>query len=129
MREIRFYETASGQRPIEDFLDQLSSKQARKVTWVLKLIEELDRVPPNYFKKMVNTDELWEVRAAIGSNIIRLIGFFDDPDLVVLARAFQKKTQKTPKQVIKTAEERRKDYFRRKQNERCSKIYKKEEVS
>lgn len=115
MREIRFYETASGQRPIEDFLDQLSSKQAQKVTWVLKLIEELDRVPSNYFKKMVNTDELWEVRAAIGSNIIRLIGFFDDPDLVVLAHAFQKKTQKTPKQVIKTAEERRKDYFRRKQ--------------
>ena len=58
MREIRFYETASGQKPIEDFLDQLSSKQAQKVTWVLKLIEELDRVPSNYFKKMVNTDEL-----------------------------------------------------------------------
>jgi hypothetical protein len=59
MREIRFYETASGQKPIEDFLDQLSSKHAQKVTWVLKLIEELDRVPSNYFKKMVNTDELW----------------------------------------------------------------------
>ena len=58
MREIRFYETASGQKPIEDFSDQLSSKQARKVAWVLKLIEELDRVPSNYFREMVNTDEL-----------------------------------------------------------------------
>jgi len=115
MREIRFYETASGRKPIEDFLDQLSSKQAQKVTWVLKLIEELDRVPPNYFKKMVNTDELWEVRAAVGSNIFRLIGFFDGSELIVLAYAFQKKTQKTPKQAIKTAEKRRKDYFRRKQ--------------
>ena len=115
MRKIRFYETASGQKPIEEFLDQLSSKQAQKVTWVLKLIEELDLVPSTYFKKMVNTDELWEVRAAVGSNIFRLIGFFDGSDLIILAHAFQKKTQKTPKQAIKTAEERRKDYFRRKQ--------------
>ena len=115
MRKIRFYETASGQKPIEEFLDQLFSKQAQKVTWVLNLIEELDRVPSNYFKKLVNTDELWEVRAAVGSNIFRLIGFFDGSDLVVLAHAFQKKSQKTPKQVIKTAEGRRKDYFRRKQ--------------
>jgi phage-related protein len=115
MREILFYETASGQKPIDDFLDQLSSKQAQKVTWVLKLIEELDRVPSNYFKKMVNTAELWEVRTAVGSNIFRLIGFFDGPNLVVLAHAFQKKTQKTPKQAIKIAEERKKEYFRRKQ--------------
>jgi phage-related protein len=64
---------------------------------------------------MINTDELWEVRAAVGSNTFRLIGFFDGSDLVVPSHAFQKKTQKTPKQAIKTAEERRKDYFRRKQ--------------
>ena len=115
MREIIFYETASGQKQIEDFLDKLSSKQAQKVTWVLKLIEELDRVPSNYFKKMVNTAELWEVRVAAGSNIFRLIGFFDGQNLVVLAHAFQKKTQKTPKQAIEIAEERKKEYFRRKQ--------------
>ena len=79
MREILFYKTASGQRPIEDFLDQLSFKQAQKVTWVLKLIEELDRVPSNYFKRMVNTEELWEVRSSVGSNIFRLLGFFSRP--------------------------------------------------
>ena len=114
MREILFYETSSGQSPIEDFLEQLTSKQAQKVTWVLKLIEELDRVPSKYSKKMINTDELWEVRVSLGSNIFRLLGFFDGPNLVVLAHAIQKKTQKTPKQAIKIAEERRKDYFRRK---------------
>jgi len=115
MREVLFYQTASGQKPIEDFLDQLSSKQAQKVTWVLKLIEEFDRAPSNYFKKMVNASELWEIRVTGGSDIFRLIGFFDGPNLVVLAHAFQKKTQKTPKQAIKIAEERKKEYFRRKQ--------------
>lgn len=114
MRNIIFYETASGQKPIEDFLDRLSAKQAQKVTWVLQLIEELERVPSNYFKKMVNTDDLWEVRVSEGSSIFRLIGFFDGSNLVVLSHAFQKKTQKTPKRAIKIAEDRKKDYFRRK---------------
>jgi phage-related protein len=114
MRKVLFYQTASGQKPIEDFLDRLSSKQAQKVTWVLKLVEDLERVPSIYFKKMVNTQDLWEVRALAGSNIFRLIGFFDGPNLVVLAHAFQKKTQKTPKQAIRIAEERKREYFRRK---------------
>ena len=114
MREIIFYKTASGQSPIEDFLDRLSAKQAQKVAWVLKLVEEMKRVPTRYFKKMVNTEDLWEVRVVAGSNIYRLIGFFDGSNLVVLAHAFQKKTQKTPKRAIKVAEERKNDYFRRK---------------
>jgi phage-related protein len=114
MREIIFYETASGQKPIEDFLDRLSSKQAQKVTWVLQLIEEIEQVPANYFKKLENTDDLWEVRVSISSSIFRLIGFFDGRNLVVLAHAFQKKTQKIPKQAIKIAEKRKKEYFRRK---------------
>ena len=104
----------SGRKPIEDFLDQLPAKTAQKVTWVLKLVEDLEHVPSKYFKNLVNTLDLWEVRAASGSNIFRLLGFFDGPDLVILAHAFQKKTQKTPKRAIKTAEERKKDYFRRK---------------
>lgn len=114
MREIIFYKTASGQKPIEEFLDKLSSKQVQKVLWVLQLIEDLERVPTQYFKKMVNTDNLWEARISIGGNIFRLLGFFDGSKLVVLAHAFQKKTQKTPKQAIKIAEERKNDYFRRK---------------
>jgi len=77
----------------------------------LNLVEDLERVPSKYFKKMVNTEDLWEIRAAAGSNIFRLIGFFDGSNLVVLAHAFHKKTQKTPKQAIKIAEERKKDYF------------------
>ncbi len=114
MRKVIFYETAGGKCPAADFLDALPGKQAQKVSWVLQLIEELEIVPSVYLKKLINTDEIWEVRAAAGSDIFRLLCFFDGPQFVVVAHAFQKKTQKTPKQDIKTAEERRKDYFRRK---------------
>jgi len=86
----------------------------RKVTWVLQLVEDLEQVPSQYFKKLVSTQDLWEIRVSAGSNIFRLIGFFDGPNIVVVTHGFQKKTQKTPKRAIKIAEERKKDYFRRK---------------
>jgi phage-related protein len=114
MRKIIFFRTASGRNPIEDFLDQLPAKSAQKVTWVLQLVEDLVQVPSKYFKKLVNTQDLWEIRVSAGSNIFRLIGFFDGPNIVVVAHGFQKKTRKTPKKTIKIAEERKKDYFRRK---------------
>jgi len=113
-REILFYESKEGQKPIQRFLDKLDGKQAKKVTWTLQIVEEQKIVPSKYFKKMVNTDDLWEVRVASGSNIFRLLAFFDGSKLVVISHAFQKKTQKVPRQTIEIAEERKKDYFRRK---------------
>jgi len=94
-------------------LETLSAKQAQKVTWVLRVIEDLPSIPTKYLKKLVNTAEIWEVRVAFGNNIFRLLGFFDGSNLIVLDNAFQKKTQKIPLQEIQLAEERRRDYFMR----------------
>lgn len=44
----------------------------------------------------------------------RLLGFFDDGNLVVLTNGFVKKTQKTPTEQIVLAEQRKKEYLRRK---------------
>ena len=113
MREIVFYRTSSGSCPVEEFLESLSSKQAQKAVWVLQLIEEIDNIPSQYFKKMVNTDDLWEVRIQSGGNIFRILGFLSGNNLVILNHGFQKKTQKTPRKSIKLAEERKKDYLNR----------------
>ncbi len=113
MREILFYETDTGKSPVIDFLEDLPSKDAQKAAWVLKLIEELPTIPSKFFKKLVNTNDIWEVRVASGKNIYRILGFFDGERLIVLNHAFQKKTQKTPKQAIKLAEQRKKDYLKR----------------
>lgn len=114
MREIHFYKTPSGESPIEEFLDSLTSKQTQKVTWVMQLIEEIEQVPVTYLKKLVNTDDIWEIRAQQGNNIFRLLGFFDGGKLIVLTNGFQKKAQKTPKAEIVLAEERKKDYLEKK---------------
>lgn len=119
MRTIIFYTTRSGRKPIEEFLDDLNGKQAQKVVWVLKLVEELDVVPGQYFKKLISTDDIWEVRVQFGGDIFRLLGFFDEDEesLVVLTNGFAKKTQKTPPQEIKLAEQRKQDYLSRKEED------------
>jgi hypothetical protein len=57
VRLIDFYKDEKGNSPITDFLDELPSKVAQKVVWVLKLIEDHDIVPKTYYKKLVNTDD------------------------------------------------------------------------
>ena len=114
MREVDFYRTASGHCPVEQFLDSLTVRQSTKVTWTLRLIEELEFVPKQYFKKLVGTDDIWEVRVNVGGDTFRLLSFFDGPKLVVLTHAFAKQTRRIPRSAIRLAEQRKQDYFRRK---------------
>jgi len=90
----------------------LSGKQAQKVVWVLRLVEQLDPVPAQYFKKLVDTDGLWEVRAQHGGDTFRLLGFFDGSKFLVVS-GFAKKTEKLPRQELEIAEARRQDYLNR----------------
>ena len=112
-----FYRTESDECPVEDFLDTLNSKQAQKVAWVMQVVEELEKVPTTYLKKLVNTDDIWEIRAQMGSNIFRFLGFFNHENFIVLTNGFQKKTQKTPKSEILLSEQRKQDYLERNTNE------------
>ena len=114
MRVIEFYQTSSGSSPIEEFLDSLSDQHARKVSWVLRLIERLDRVPAQYLKKSVGTNELWEIRVQTGGRDYRLLGFFDGSVLLVLTSGFLKKQQKTSRKEIELAQHRRSEYLERK---------------
>jgi len=69
MKTISFYITASGKCPVKDHLDSLPDEQVTKIAWVLKLIRELEHVPPKYFKKFVNTEDIWEVRVDVGKTL------------------------------------------------------------
>ncbi len=113
-KTVVFYRTKKDECPVQEFLDSLPGKVAQKVLWVLNLLEELDTVPSSYFKKLVNTDEIWECRIQAGSNTYRILCFQENNSIVVLTHGFAKKTQKTPQSEIDRAEEYRKDYLRRK---------------
>ena len=116
MRPITFYSSAAGRCPVQEHLDDLPDKTVQKIAWVLRVIRDLERVPTNYLKKLVNTDDIWEVRVDVGHNTFRLLGFFAGRELFVLTNSFQKKTQETPQAEIRLAEERKADYTRRRQD-------------
>lgn len=94
-----------------DFYESQDESVQKKIEWTLRLIEELDRVPKKFFKKVISSDGLFEIRIEIGSNIYRIFAFFDEGNLVILGNAFQKKSQKLPKGEIIKAKKIKREYF------------------
>lgn len=111
MKDIVFYKTQVGRCPVEDFLDLLDSKNAQKLAWVMQLVEEIPYPPPQYLKKLINTQDIWEIRTQVGSNIFRVLGFFATEAVFVATNGFQKKSQKVPQKEILLAQRRKQDWY------------------
>ena len=60
---------------------------------------------------MEGTTGIYEIRVEVGNNIYRAFAFFDEGQLIIVANAFQKKSQKTPKSEIELAKKLKKQYF------------------
>lgn len=113
--KLIFFKLESGKNPVIEFFDSLNGKQVQKITWVLELFEEMSVVPKQYFKKLKNTDDIWEIRITFSGDIFRILGFFESNNNFVLTNGFIKKSQKTPQSEINLAEERKRNYFERKE--------------
>ena len=94
----------------EQFFVKQRQKVKDKIIWTFDLIENLLRIPELYLKHIENTEGLYEIRVQQGSDIYRIFCFFDQGQLVVITNAFQKKSQKTPKQEIELALKIKGDY-------------------
>ena len=105
-RDIIFY----GRYFLNFYLEQ-SSKAQEKIEYVFKLIKLVDRVPEKFLKHLEGTDGLYEIRIETDGNKYRIFCCFDRGNIVVLFNAFQKKSQKTPKQEIELALRLKKEYF------------------
>jgi phage-related protein len=104
------------------FLRVISKKQKvkDKITWTLKLIEEIRSIPETYLKHLTGTDGLYEIRVQSGSDIFRIFCFFDEGNLIVLMNGFQKKTQKTPVEELAKAIKIKKEYYEEKKHTKRS---------
>lgn len=112
MFQIKFYETKDGQRPIEEFLDSLDDKMTAKLVGLMEILEEYGnnlRMP--YSKHL--EDGIFELRCKQGSGIVRILYFFYYEGKIIITNGFVKKTQKTPRQEIETAKQRRDDWISR----------------
>jgi phage-related protein len=104
----------------QDFYLKVNDDVKEKIGYVFRIIKTVVRIPEKFLKHLEGTDGLYEIRVEAGSNIYRIFCCFDKGNLVVLFNAFQKKTQKTPKQEIEFAKKLKKEYFtlKAKQNEK-----------
>ena len=95
-----------------DFYRAQEEKVQEKIEYVLDLIRFERQVPKKFFKHLENTDGIYEVRVITTFKSIRILCFFDDGNLIVLANCFVKKTQKTPRKEIKHAEKLKREYLK-----------------
>lgn len=106
-RRWRDYTTASGHRPVKDFVAGLRDKDAADIAVALKEVEEQGLRTARHLR-----GSIYEVRAH-GSGVIYRILFAPQGrrgQVLLALTAFQKKTQKTPPQVIRLAERRLRDW-------------------
>lgn len=94
-----------------DFFNKQSPNVQKKLNWTLQLVASLEQIPIKYFKHLEGTKGLYEIRTEIGSDIFRILCFFDEGKLIILLNAFQKKSQKTPVNEIERAERLKKQYY------------------
>jgi len=110
--KIELYETARGEKPVEEFFDSLDKKARLKITHAFELLEIFGLAGGYpHIKKLTGTD-LWEYRI-LGSDSIRIFYVSRANKIFLILHGFKKKKQKTPTKEIKVAQERLLDHISR----------------
>jgi len=109
-RKIIFH----GQYFAKFYLEQTTREQ-EKIEYVFKVIKTVERVPKKFLKHLEDTDGLFEIRIEMENNIYSIFCCFDEGNIVVLFNAFQKESQKTPKQELALSQKLTKEYLGQKE--------------
>ncbi|OUO49463.1 addiction module toxin RelE [Parabacteroides sp. An277] len=90
----------------DDFLEELSIQEERKVLTALDLLTKDEPIPTHYVKYI--REGIYE---------FRIFFIYDGNNIVVLFNAFKKKTQRTPEREIKKAIRLKDEYYEAKRNQ------------
>ncbi|MBI3385268.1 type II toxin-antitoxin system RelE/ParE family toxin [Candidatus Gottesmanbacteria bacterium] len=103
--KIIYYESPSGQKPVFDFIENLSPVAKSKVINSFNLLTDFGiNMRQPHVKKISGTD-LWEIRI-LGQDSLRFFYKTIKEQTFLLLHGFTKKKQKTPKKEINTARRR-----------------------
>ena len=107
-----FYADASGQSPVEAFLDSVDSKTRARFRWSMEQLRVQNIQAREPLVKHLE-DKLWELREESKTDIYRVIYFFFTGRRIIFLHGFQKKTQKTPNKELEIARARYQDFLTR----------------
>jgi phage-related protein len=107
MYRWRDYETASGHRPIRDFLASLPSDDAARVVAAMRVVRLEGLSAARHLR-----GDVYEVRAEGDRQSFRVLFSAEGRGghVLLALHAFSKKTQKTPDKLIRLAEKRLADW-------------------
>lgn len=112
--EIEFYETATGERPAEEFIDEQEMKMQAEILWTLGLLKEQGNELRMPYSEHLE-DGIYQLRTKVGTDITRVLYFFVVERQIIVTNGFLKKTAKTPPSEIAKAKKYRADYLKRRQ--------------
>ncbi|HEX7837541.1 MAG TPA: type II toxin-antitoxin system RelE/ParE family toxin [Kofleriaceae bacterium] len=106
-RQWRDYRTASGARPVKEFLDRLSDEEAADIVAGMKDVATHGLIAARHLR-----GEIHEVRADSRTRSFRLLFAKEGKygQVLLSLSAFEKRTQKTPPREIELAERRLNDW-------------------
>jgi phage-related protein len=105
--KVHFYKTSAGAEPVRKWLKSLSPIQKKILGEDIKTVQFGWPLGMPLVEKL--KPFLWEVRSKIPDGIARVL-FTVDGNMMILLHGFIKKSQKIPKNELKTALSRLKEY-------------------
>ena len=107
---VEFYSDRDNSSPVLDWYETLDDKTKAKLIWTFQLLETNGiEVGMPYIKPLEG--KLYEVRAEVNRNAIRVIYFLYTDRRFILLHGFHKKTQKTPKKELEKAKKYLQDFL------------------
>ncbi len=110
--QAAFYLSATGNRPVREWLMELSAADRKTIGEDIATLEFCWPVGMPKCSAMKGVKGLYEIRSQISSGRIARVFFVLAGDRMVLLHGFIKKTQKTPDKELKLAVARMKDVQR-----------------
>ncbi|MDR1174947.1 MAG: type II toxin-antitoxin system RelE/ParE family toxin [Treponema sp.] len=100
------------------FLDKLEPKMMAKSYRTIKMLSEFGpSLTLPHSRKIVGTDDLYELRVQVATNICRLFYFYYNKEIYIILSGFIKKQEKTDPNEIERALKIRKEYVDEKEQQ------------
>lgn len=109
---VENYQDARARRPVEGFILGLPEKHQGRIAWTIELLKEYGlQLGMPYARHL--RGPLWELRVSVGHAKHRIIYFAHTRRRFILLHGFTKKTRRTPRQELATAERRMVEFLER----------------
>lgn len=125
---VLYYETITGECPVQEFIDSLSIRNQAKILNFIELLEQQGPTLPRPYADLLD-DSIHELRTKLSGNQVRTFYFFCYQKYIILTHSFIKTTSKVPSSEILKAKKLRDDFLSRYDEKKLQEEFNNEDIS